>query len=920
MADGDLSTLKRLPIRKYATPVLSEGFFTEQVDWTAPGYAAIKRGTKYSSLKGCRQEIVSAFTELYFLREIRDPNSTWATRLWATDTKAEDSYNSAVEYIANAVNYPSFTRTYTVRRDNYDANPTLAIGSTLTGLVGVRITAGGTGYTAATGTIGNATVDFVIDQDTGAIIAGIVTLVGSSITNGASITITGDGSGATATAIVQPASAVLTSQKKTELEDDNPLHHEYVLVTRVYETLPGPFIGSTEFDEDGKIITTQKRRNIAANITTEETLNAGVWSNTTKKGDDAFVAEEVVESREIPGNPIKETKVAEDGIEIDVIKTMKELSSITTEENITTGVWTKKYIEPIIRWQRIHISDLVAWEVVETRAVPGNAMTDTKIDKYGNTVSVVKTLKDTSTVSTSEVINGSQLWIRTYKEPVSDLVCWETVESLQLPGNALPDSRIDENGNTLSVARTLKDKTTITPSEDVNGSNVWIKTFAAPISDLVSEEVVEAMQLPGVFVPFVEVSGDLELVAGTAFYRKTGDIIPERTEGGGVIHTVEKKRVTDSVSEQIIRNRTWLDKATFEVEIPNIIPADLRAQIPTVTESHIRAGTASQPSLGPQEFRHMQQQLDALLYEDRVVKIATSLPITVFGQETTEEYGGGILQTQLTLAANPPGQTVDEGLYIVDSKVTPLGNAMDMKFTRFSAGTSWIELNGVEVDPRTGIVINIKKKVVPVGTTGGVDLGGDGYIDIKPLDKWRSIRIASKLDPSSLPGTVQWETTVEHSFPNTLVAVTWLWDAASDGDCCFAFDTALETEIDQGYAGPCRARITESFTNGPPPDTVAITQFFPKAHEVGFVWGFGSSDCGSCRASARTWGIPPTLHDAITIGGGVTLSHGSFTSTLPATTPIGLPSPGTLITKAVDVERWRFGVFFRRMTEIYVPG
>ncbi len=121
--------------------------------------------------------------------------------------------------------------------------------------------------------------------------------------------------------------------------------------------------------------------------------------------------------------------------------------------------------------------------------------------------------------------------------------------------------------------------------------------------------------------------------------------------------------------------------------------------------------------------------------------------------------------------------------------------------------------------------------------------------------------------------------------------------------------------------------MTETFSNGAPADVVAITQFFPQAHTIGFAWAIAFDlvdGCGSCRddtrAHAQTWFIPPTLHDEITISGGVTIDNGSITTTLPATDPIALPTPGTLITASVEVEPWRFGVFYRKMTEIYVPG
>src|SRR4029077_11703029 len=105
-------------------------------------------------------------------------------------------------------------------------------------------------------------------------------------------------------------------------------------------------------------------------------------------------------------------------------------------------------------------------------------------------------------------------------------------------------------------------------------------------------------------------------------------------------------------------------------------------------------------------------------------------------------------------------------------------------------------------------------------------------IDVKSIDKWRSIQITSRLDPSSLPGTVTWKTTDSYPFPNTLQGATWLWALATD-DCCYSFDLALELDMDEGYSGPCVAQITESFTNGPPLDTPVLTQFFPKGHMLG---------------------------------------------------------------------------------------
>src|SRR5205823_10820898 len=100
---------------------------------------------------------------------------------------------------------------YNIRRDVYEADPTIEIGSTLTAILGVEITDGGQGYTLATGTIDGTDVEikFVIANEQ--IISGIVTNEGSGVTANSTIEIVGDGVGATASPIVQGTNCYLTA-------------------------------------------------------------------------------------------------------------------------------------------------------------------------------------------------------------------------------------------------------------------------------------------------------------------------------------------------------------------------------------------------------------------------------------------------------------------------------------------------------------------------------------------------------------------------------------------------------------------------------------------------------------------------------------------------------------------------------------
>src|SRR6478609_11480471 len=169
----------RTAVSEFHTPNPAIVFWTELVNRDDPAYvqnAPVPRGTLYSTIIGSNPVIIAAYPTLYFLRERKfgqsDQLVLWD---WSTDIEAEDTYNAEITYVANAVLYPAFTRVYTIRRDEYEVAPTLAIGSTLTALIGVTITDPGQNYTSATGTIDgtDVAIEFVISE--GQIISGVIT-------------------------------------------------------------------------------------------------------------------------------------------------------------------------------------------------------------------------------------------------------------------------------------------------------------------------------------------------------------------------------------------------------------------------------------------------------------------------------------------------------------------------------------------------------------------------------------------------------------------------------------------------------------------------------------------------------------------------------------------------------------------------
>lgn len=854
MAEQPIVPPTRKPVSTYPEASVGVVIFTELVNRDDTAYKAnspVKRGSLYSSMVGASQGVIDQYPNLYFLRERRFQNNDqlviWD---WATEPKAEDSYNAEVEYVANAVAYPSFTRVYTIRRDVFEQTPALTVGNSLTALIGVRITSPGDGYTNARGVIDGTDVDIQFVCAGGQLISAVIVNEGTGVFNSSEIQIIGDGRNGTATPITQPVGCVLTGQKKQELPDDDPMKNEFVRVIRTYETLPSVLHTDTRYDKDGALIIVSTKRNIANNIVEKDEILNDTWTQVTRKDVDDFIAEEITESRSCPGNVITDTKVDEDGMTITTTKQLIPTADLVTSEAITGGNWVKKYGQEVDDSTQIktHVaSNIVSWQIIESRPLPGNPIPSVGLDKDGFALEKARTLKQSSTITEQETL-AAGVWTRTESERVSDLVSWEVVTARLIPGTDVPSSKITAKHETQNINSRLMSASAITPGA---------------------------------------------------------------SEAGGTITTIEANEVTELVSERVTTTEDFLDEALFSVSIENVIPQVFRALIPTRVESHVLSGLASQQNLAYAEFEHTERQLTELLYERRSTTLDhPTIPVTFIFEELTEEYGGAVVTRTLTLENVGTG-TIDQGLLVIDSTLKPLGNGLEVKET--ATADVWTSLLGTHIDERYLIEIDIAKQTVAAGTTGGSSAGGNVITEVRPLDKWRSIQIVSTLNTDSLPGDVQWFSGMTYSFPPELSDAIIDWAYASCG-CSFNYAANLKVNYNQ-YSGPVKTRITEQFYNGPPPDDVNIYQFFPQSHAFGFAWASAcGDDDGNCRtlADAPHFYIPLCLHDNLTLSIGLNVWNFS------ATTPAALPS-GDYIMLPPHVERWRFGVFRRVLTEVLVP-
>jgi hypothetical protein len=246
------------------TPDHTYVLFKELVNRESPRFKQlnpIKRGTPYGVGIGADKEIISKYPDLVFCKETVPPGSNtvasmpgdeWVIWDWAAGRDSESTFNADISYLGDAVGNPVFARTYTVRRDEYEANPALPVAQPLTALIGLKVTKGGRDYTEARFSLIGPGQDWAADavlQD-GALVGAIVTAEGDGFDSTSVIQVIGDGTGAEVQPIIQPVTAILTSQKKQEFEESSPYSHEFVRVLRAYEVLPGPWIPFTRYDDD----------------------------------------------------------------------------------------------------------------------------------------------------------------------------------------------------------------------------------------------------------------------------------------------------------------------------------------------------------------------------------------------------------------------------------------------------------------------------------------------------------------------------------------------------------------------------------------------------------------------------------------------------------------------------------------------
>jgi hypothetical protein len=152
---------------------------------------------------------------------------------------------------------------------------------------------------------------------------------------------------------------------------------------------------------------------------------------------------------------------------------------------------------------------------------------------------------------------------------------------------------------------------------------------------------------------------------------------------------------------------------------------------------------------------------------------------------TLQVVGGGGGSGAVLTATNASTGIVDEltlttpGTYNVAPNVSFAGGGGTLAAATYNVpDLEWPVLYEVDTDPTYGLVVDVTKQVIPAGQPLDSEIFNDplkGYIDIKSLERWRSIQIQSKIDLRSLPKPITWGETFELDLPATLLDVVGSW-------------------------------------------------------------------------------------------------------------------------------------------------
>lgn len=271
------------PARKYGTgefrsptPNITDAVIVEEIPIRTSGYTPLVRGTPHPKV-----------SQAIFVHDspiIRDDQLVAVQRFYCTTRSAQDTYNGDITFDKGNAAYPIFKRVYFEPRSQAPPfNNPPAKGTILASLVGMSLTAGGTGYIGG----GSGQIDLVFTGGTGSGASGVAEIIhgmavavcltdGGSYTAAPSVAIdaTLGGSGGAVSVQLQDQTCLLFDEVYEAAE--NEFADLFYRVTRSYKKLPGPLLTGYEQSPEYLIASTDTEQEVLAASTSlpSETLGS----------------------------------------------------------------------------------------------------------------------------------------------------------------------------------------------------------------------------------------------------------------------------------------------------------------------------------------------------------------------------------------------------------------------------------------------------------------------------------------------------------------------------------------------------------------------------------------------------------------------------------------------------------------------
>lgn len=217
-------------------------------------------------------------------------------------------------------------------------------------------------------------------------------------------------------------------------EDTQPIEGDnwHHRVIRIFEVLPGPWLPFTRYDDDLGPI--QGRRRAVLN-----TGQAASLTGTSKTSYEARDGSSIV-SWELQENwsdgTGSEGNPAYPIASTDFYDNQRGAVEQTSQIVVKTGneVGSLTLVGGVVTQTRYEpYNEFLLRKIVETWSVPGPTLRQTTVDDDGNTVVVAKTLKDITAITEGDSIGGGSLVITT-SEAFLEPVAWEVTRTRVLPG------------------------------------------------------------------------------------------------------------------------------------------------------------------------------------------------------------------------------------------------------------------------------------------------------------------------------------------------------------------------------------------------------------------------------------------------------------------------------------------------------